>query len=124
MRRTPPDQLPDWRLSFLLPYELPFLGLTEGHIAGLIGVKIGAHSYVEITGKNRPWVVSQAVKFIRRVAPGWVGELRIHFERDAEGPTISGPHQHRVRHTGSLIVNHRSESLMLGHSLRSLTEVA
>lgn len=122
--RTPPHLLPNWTLSFILPFELPFVGLNEGQHPNLIGVRIGPLQRVEVIGKNKQWLISQAVKLIRRTAPNWVGDIRVHFQRDREvhPSTLSGPGRAPQSQTGRLIINYRSQQLMFGHSLRAFTE--
>jgi hypothetical protein len=82
--RTAPHLLPDWRLSIVLPRtDLRFLGLNLGHVPGVIGAVLHPLDRLEIAGKNRDWVLRQAVAFVRRVAPTFIGQLEGVLERDA-----------------------------------------
>jgi hypothetical protein len=80
--------LPWWHLSFELPGMLG-LGLT---LHPMIGVKI-TNGHVEVVGKNKDWVINQAVLLLRTVIPGGLPRpINVRLQRDIETPpSLSGP---------------------------------
>ena len=81
--RTPPHEMPDWVLRFLLPGDVAF-AVSPGPTP-IIGVAITVPGpFAEARGKNQEWVLGQAAKFIGAVAGD--RELRIQdakLTRDA-----------------------------------------
>lgn len=119
---TPSYQLPDWRLTFLLPeHDMRFLGLAPGPVEGLIGVRLLEPSICLVAGKNREWVLNQAVAFVRKVVPDFVGTISIVLSRDGEpGPTLSGPGHHPERKEGRIQIGRYDAKVLFGTTLRAL----
>lgn|GEM_PF-3144817 len=89
--RTPPDLMPDWRVTLPLPGRLAF-SVSAGMPTGIIGVEVGQGPAIEARGKNWEWVYRQAGEFLARIAKGWQGRIAMRVERDAyPGLTQSGP---------------------------------
>jgi hypothetical protein len=117
--RTPAHMMPDWRLSFILPGTL---GLGLASYPGIIGVEAWPTGWVEVSGKNREWVMRQAVLFLRQVAPqGIASPLNARLQRDAEqGPTQSGPMHAREDRGITIDFNGRSATQITGHAMRPI----
>lgn len=94
--RTPPHLRQAWELSLIVPDgDMRFFGLPEGP-TGILCVELrraGASFQAVSSGKNREFVVTQMVKWLRSVAPDYVRPLNatIHRPADPGGPTLSGP---------------------------------
>lgn len=90
--RTPDWQLPDWRLSVVLPDDLAF-AFSPGLFPGIIGVTIGKGGLIEVVGKSKNWVIGQVVSFLQKVAKDRpYRKFRVCLVRAPEqNPTISGP---------------------------------
>jgi hypothetical protein len=84
------DRTP-YKLTFVPPPALGFL-LPEGHIPGLIGVRIGVGGHVTIEGANLTWVYSQARALLIKCAPSWRAPISARLTRDAApGTAASAP---------------------------------
>lgn len=118
---TPAHLLPDWKLAFILPqHDMRFLGVAPGRVDGLIGVHIEPGLCL-VAGKNREWVLNQAVAFVRKVVPDFAGTISIVLSRDAyPGPTLSGPGHHPERREGRLQIGHYDAKVLFGTTLRAL----
>lgn len=118
--RTPAHLLPDWHLTFILPHDMQFMGLTLGRVEGLIGVRLEPGVCL-ITGKNREWLLGQAVAFVRKVAPDFEGTVSIVLSRDSEaGVTLSGPLHSPIRGEGRIRIGRYDSSVLFGTSERKL----
>lgn len=123
-RRRPSTQrhlLPDWTLSFILPeHDMRFIGLAPGHADGLIGVRLEPGLCI-VAGKNREWLLNQAVAFVRKTAPDFVGSIGIVLSRGgAPGPTLSGPGHHPERKEGRIQIGRYDAKVLIGTTLRAL----
>lgn len=67
--RTPPDAMPDWRASFVVPGAL-VLKVSPGMATGMVGVAVRPGPLVVVIGKQREWVLTQAARFFGSLAIG------------------------------------------------------
>lgn len=116
--RTPAHLLPDWCASFELPGMFG-MGLT---LNSIIGVRVAPTGHVEITGKNKQWVLGQTVELLRQIAPyGLPSPLGVRLQRAAEqGPTLSGPMRPAEDHSCQIIFDGHSARLIAGRSIRQI----
>jgi hypothetical protein len=119
--RTPQHLLPDWCLSFELPPIVGF-GIPIGPFAGIIGACINPRGHVEIAGKNRGWVCSQAERLVRQIAPyGFVRPVAAILTRgDEPGPTISGPIRKGEQIYCTIDWDGKEARLITGRAMRGL----
>jgi len=87
-RAVPWHLLPWWNLSF----ELPGMSSVGVVVHPMIGVTV-RDGHVEVAGKNKDWVLDQAVCFLRTVMPqGLPSVINVRLQRDTETPpSLSGP---------------------------------
>lgn len=93
--RTKPQDMPDWRLSFILPDAIAF-SVADGPtaISGVTVSRIGHVVQVEARGKNRDWVLQQASTFLGTIAGGLERKLTATLERGDEPAQTSGAPAH------------------------------
>ena len=86
---------PEWRLCFRLPNSV----MTKpGPFAPVLGARIHGEGEVEIVGRNRGWVETQAERLVRMVAPyGFVRPVEAVMARDADSPEASRPARRATR---------------------------
>jgi len=118
----PVHQLPDWRLSFVLPQLIAF-SQPLGPIEGVIGAHIADGGMVEIRGKVRDWVLAQA-------ALAWSKLCRYHAQstidavlarEDEPGPAISGPLRKGTQITCRLAFDGHTTVMVWGSTMRRVS---
>lgn len=124
--RTPDWQLPDWRLSFLLPDDMRFFGLEQGLVRGIIGVRIeriGFALHCVAAAKNREFCIRQCVEFLRSVAPDYRAPINATLERSAEPhpSAVSGPGRRAETHPCQIRIGGGQSSITFATSMRSMT---
>jgi len=81
VNRRRPHELPDWRLSFMLPDGHSVRpGQTFG-VAGIVFERVGKECRATITGKNRDYVEGKAELFLSRAG---IARVRAVLARENE----------------------------------------
>lgn len=120
-KRRSPQQMPPWRLRFVIPDQLAF-ALSPGPIDTVVAariVQIGQHLYVEVTGGPREWVTRQ----------GWKAAKALHWDQsrlwarldrstDDTAPPVTGPYQRGEPHVAE--INMATGSVTEGRAMRRL----
>lgn len=94
---TPEHLRQAWQLSILLPADdMRFFGLHPDGSTDVMCVRterIGSAYWVCAEGKNREFVLTQMVEWLRRRAPDYMPAINgtIYRPGDPDGPTLSGP---------------------------------
>lgn len=107
-------EIPDWRLSFVLP---PGCLVSPGPVKGLPGVVVYELGRVEVVGKLRDQVVGKAALFIEQMVPGiqrWAGRMT---RANLPAPALSGP-SHRGDDDAVEFMVGKRVVLIAGHSMR------
>lgn len=87
LNRRTPAEMPDFVLRYQVPHNL-MLSVAPGPTS-VIGVKVVMPGpFVEVTGKNRDWVLEKAGEFLGAIAGGLVQEVTAILRRGDE-PTQS-----------------------------------
>lgn len=84
-RRLTTD-MPDWRLTFVVPEEYAF-ALSPGPVTAIVGASIAINNRItlaQVVGKNRPWVLAQADALADRLGY-YKRPLLVHIARDILG---------------------------------------
>lgn len=123
--RTPAHLREAWQLSLILPDDdMRFFGLANGQsdVMGVAIERIAATFKVVASGKNREWVVTQLVKWLRLRARDYPRPLNATLFRpgDQDGPTLSGP-RHGPETVPCQIKLGYPAYIKFGSSMRSLT---
>lgn len=86
LRRRRAHEMPEQVLSFRLPASFS-LAVVPGPVTGLIGVKLTDGGKVEVSGRNREFVLRQAALLIKREAVGKpAGRIFAEWSRPGEPP--------------------------------------
>lgn len=102
-KRLPPDQMPDWRLTFLMPASIAF-SVSPGP-TGVLGVTVLLPGpMVEARGKNRDWVLQQASTYLGQVAGGVEIKTEATLERGDDPPaTEDAPAHGKAKYTREMV---------------------
>lgn len=89
---TPPHLMPDWRMTFSVPGALA-LKVVAGMVTDLIGVAVLPGPTVEVRGKDREFVLTQASKFLASIASGHadLSVVAMMSRADEPPPTLGAP---------------------------------
>jgi len=86
--RRQPHEMPDWRLSFMLPAKaIGVLPLPGQYVPG---VEVMPSGMTVASGKDLDWVLKQAATFIGSVANGQEIITEATLERGPQAPHTSG----------------------------------
>lgn len=101
--RRRPHEMPDYRLSFMLPAQIAFAVMAGD--TGFVGVTVETTGRVVVTGKNRDWVLKQAGDFVASIAKGRDATMRAVLERSNDEASASGsPAQGGYKATRDMVV--------------------
>jgi hypothetical protein len=109
----PWDAYPLWHLSVRLPQGMAFWGLKLGD-TDVAGVRVAPRNELIVTGRYKDWCNQQVARFVRGIAPDWIGRVEVLAEREAT------PVLRAERHSYFVEISPRECSVKSGNSSRVL----